>query len=344
MDKLVNLGNYLEENFGSGFDIKVKSKTNNLPLYISKKYTFLTVGYMSVEYIGVLVDFEDSIGYKEIEYLLNTISKDKSELSKYILVFERISHYLRKKLIEKKIQFVIINMQIFIPNLGMIYYKAKQQLIEKTESQKEYKFTPSEQSIVLYLIINRKEKFSIQYMASELNLSAMSISRAAKALYLKEILIQSGPSNKLEYSINGTFETLYLQGRDHFINPVSKVLYLPNSYRDELQAVGTISGESRLAQISMLNKPTNESLAIEEKRWRDFSKKNPFEFVMTEKDDCTIVEVYKHKVFMDQDKKLHPILVVLSLQDHHDERIHNEVEQIKRNIEKELEYERDTKI
>jgi hypothetical protein len=251
-------------------------------------------------------------------------------------VFEENSQYLRKKLIEEKVSFVVLDMQIYLPTLGMVYYKKRRKYLEKANLEKDYSFTPSEQSLVLYLIINKRNNFQINSIAKELDISSMSVSRAAKLLCTKNILKRSGPSNNLLFSINGTLETLYYHAESHFINPVKKEFYISKNHYSWIEKYVILSGESLLSQISMLSEPANRVFAIEKKIWETLIIENEVEYFDNTKDECIIVEVYSHKLIKNSENKLHHLLLFLSLKDHYDERVLKELEKIKIDIEMEI--------
>ncbi|MFV2030892.1 MAG: hypothetical protein ACC663_00230, partial [Gammaproteobacteria bacterium] len=117
MDQLANnLENYLHE--VTGLKIKADSmNARNLPYFFSRQYALYRLVIGSTRFTAVFLQEEDE--FKPAQFIKHMRQVSSIEVDELCVVAVSLPTYVRKRLIEKGIAFVIPKVQMYLPTLGM---------------------------------------------------------------------------------------------------------------------------------------------------------------------------------------------------------------------------------
>ena len=253
---------YLKETLGMAAEEAAWSEVERLPLYLrnGRKYSVL-----SVEGAELLLIYMEAASFN-----LAAFQKQWKKLSEHwsgepVLCFEKLTTYQRKALIEKRISFVVPGSQVYLPCLGVA-------LQERTAAGRRTvsKLSPASQSLLLYLVY-RGEAAPLKKveLANRLGVSAMNITRAVQELASLG-LVETQKVGRSDLVLpTGSGAALYEKAKAYLIDPVQKRVFV--KWKHELDAL-PLSGESALAERTMLNPPSVVCRAIDRRAYKQYQE------------------------------------------------------------------------
>lgn len=319
---LDNAIRYVEVSFGVEIETFDWVERSKLPFYLKKAFAYNVIELFNQRFLLV------NILEEELDF--DTIQKHRLRLRTYldanepiIFVFNQLSNYLRKQLMNEKIAFIVPGKQIFILELGSIFSE-KQRARFSTKSEKtNTKWMPSTQALFLYLMRTDDFSSSMERIAKKLDLAKMSISRGFVELANLGLIEKVNGVGKDRFQFNSSKQNTWEKAVEHFIDPILKSYSIHKDTIDErIQNQFVVSGVSALTYHSMLSQPANRVYGITSKRFKEVLNE-VIELPKYDKDAITI-QVFNHTM-QEKEGVLDPLSIALILKDEKDERIQSEV-------------------
>ncbi len=216
-----NIKYYIFDSFKINLRFK---KLNNqelkpLPFYLSNSYNYYFAEIFNRKIIFVENIFKEPLTAKRYEKQIHYISKAFD--MPVVLLFEKLESYNRKRLIDRGINFIALDKQIYLPFLF---------LDNRNYSVKNYSFQdnlfPAAQVLLLYHLQKKSlERLKYSEIAEIFGYSNMTISRAVKDLQSKNICKVIGNKNlTVEFEKEG--KALWDLAISYFNSPVLKIFYM----------------------------------------------------------------------------------------------------------------------
>lgn len=256
---------------------------------------------------------------------------------RFILVFTEIPESTRKLLLKARIPFLDYKGNLFIPDLGMSLKR-----IKNIASITEDKLTPSEQAVLIYILLSKEKRFTPNEISEITNVSVPTIYRILKK-FSSLNWIESWYGS---YSLLLSKRDIFDKATPLFINPKKESVYLRSEdiYRlSELEKINTtlkISGLSALSRFSNLAS-SEDVYAISLKRFKDLfgnlriNKNEVFEINIG---NMVELELWSYSPFsLNNDWVVDPISCYFSLKDKDDPRIEMELDKLLYKIKQSLE-------
>ncbi|ERL20541.1 transcriptional regulator, MarR family [Oribacterium sp. oral taxon 078 str. F0263] len=295
---------YLEEVLGIKAIYSQWKDSKKLPFLITDRYDFQRVFLDEVPTVFMYVK-------GSMESLANTKAHVRKAGSlagvPLVLVLQTCLPRQRESLIRAGIPFIVEGTQIFLPFMGIA-------LREKYSRPAEFRtqLTPSAQVVFLHLLYGAKNKILLRDVAKELNLTAMTASRAVRQLEDAGMLkTQKEGVHKIILMTNQG-QALFRKAESFLLSPVGRKLYVTKdkAFENCLKA-----GYLALSECSMLSAPRTNVYAV---------NNLPAEYMeeMTDADQDTQIEqwIYDPCLF-EKNGSVDPISLYLSLRDDPDERV-----------------------
>lgn len=231
-----------------------------------------------------------------------------------VFVLHSAPFYMRQRLIEQGVYFVISDRYAFLPGLFI------NERVRKVENTAQY-LSPVAQYVLLnYLLHTDMHEFSIQDMQSQTPYNYLAISRAVNELEGKELL-----QVRKEWKTKFIFSTvsrkdLWDMAIPYFVSPIKKIVY-----SDEIgDGPFYVGGISALSHYSFLNPDDQTTLAIWE---RDFVPGNHSFSEWESSDSKFRIELWKYcpEMKIGQHEYVDRLSLYLSLSDDHDPRVEKEL-------------------
>lgn len=297
---------YLKNTVDNNAVIEEWDAKKQFNMHITASYQFYKVRLLDIEFIVIK---------PEIEIPINTLQIQMVQIQKkvnmpVVVMKETLTRFAKKKLIEKRIPFLIMDKQMYLPFLGMdLNMQVKQ------EKEVRSKFSPTTQLIYLYLLYQKEENITLEEIANILGISIMTASRGFSILkQLNLVRCEIGGKTgrkKVYYRISK--DQYYQNGKEYLINPVIKNVY----YKSIPRGIGLLkSGEYALAEDTMLNIPIHPIYAISKEAFLKIDEKEVFNEVAIEETDIVEVQVMNYAVErLGLKDKVDVITMILSLKE-----------------------------
>ncbi|GHT44993.1 hypothetical protein AGMMS49965_21560 [Bacteroidia bacterium] len=178
-------------------------------------------------------------------------------------VFEKVISYNLKRLVHKKINFVIPDKQLFLPALMMDLRKMPEKILQKTD-----RLTPVAQFLLLYNL--QKEVLNgltTQQLADKFDHSYLTINRAVRNLNVLGLCaLVGGKEKQLQFTDSG--KNLWEKSQNCLQSPVERNLFTNETLNLQYVFASNINA---LAHYTMLNDETKRHYAIDKKNVRDLN-------------------------------------------------------------------------
>jgi len=292
MNDLINeMNEYLEEVIGLKVDYQ-SLRTNNTPIYISETYSFFAFRIGKSKFLGVVIldseNFKISAFEKHKRYFPETNHSRGYE--GMVLVAKQLSNFIRKRLIEMKIPFIIPKVQLYWPELGLEF----RNFIKNKNTQKETleKFDPAAQAVLIgALNSSYKQPITPKELSERLFYSAMSMTRALDQIEAADITKTKKSGKKRLLSFSNDKQYLWQKISPKLINPIrDKARFYEDDIPNECKLK---AGESALAEMSMLIAPRTNTYAVDREKWKKIQKQKIPNLELNEPDTCE-VQVWRY--------------------------------------------------
>lgn len=178
-----------------------------------------------------------------------------------VFIFEKVASYNLKRLVQKKVDFIIPGKQLYIPAL-MMNLRTVSEKFEK----KAIRITPVAQFLLLYHL--QKERLSgqtTQQLAERFSLTYITLSRAVKNLEELELCnLAGGKEKQLQFTERG--KNLWKKAQPFLQLPIERIFFTDKTLDTDIACV---SGINALAYYTMLSDEKRRHYAIDK---RDFAK------------------------------------------------------------------------
>ena len=330
MSKVIN---YINETLGTNaLENPISNKfLGNLPMYITQAYKLYDAilfdkNIVLVEQINQ-DDFSILQTEKHLQLIRNGIGKT------VVLVLENLQSYNRKRLIEKGINFIVPDKQLFLPelliNLNESYPQAKTKLKNKS-------LMPSSQFLLLFHIIHRNNNWKIEghsfkEIAKKLDYTPMAVSYAVDDLKNHDLIEVTGEKEKyIKFNIQISELWQIVEQENLLSNPVLKTVFV-----DELpyNVFMLKANASALPEYTSINPSKQHYFAIDKNKFYELQKNSAL-LNANDREGKFAIEVWKYNpvTLLDEfpvnNAVVDPLSLYLSLKDNHDERIEMALEQI----------------
>ena len=259
--------------------------SQRLPLYLrgNRKYTTLTV-----DDTELLVLYTEQSGFS-----LPAFQKQLKKLREYwpgsvVLCFERLSAYQRKALIEQRLSFIVPGSQIYLPCMGIVLQERMM-----PEQKKLTHLSAGAQFLLLHLLYQKTaEPMSKVGLSRQIGTSGMNVTRGVQELS-NAGLVKTERTGRCDYvSLLYFGRQAYEKASPYLTSPVLKCIFVKGG-DDSLEL--PLSGETALAEMTMLNPPAVTCKAIGKRQYRDIQ--NSLELVdpaWSIAQDYTELEIWKY--------------------------------------------------
>ncbi len=310
---------YLQEVFGINLNLKKISgeQLNAIPFYILNDYIIWTGKLFNKKIFFAKKKTQEH--FTPIQYKKHLELLEKKLASPIVLVLPGIKAYNRNRLIQKQINFIIENKQIFIPFLMIDIKEYLIKPIQKSNLQ------PAAQCMILYHLQKQTlSNLNYKQIAELLQYKYLTISRAVENLNTLGICRVEGTKLKtIVFDLDK--KELWEKVLPFMKTPVKKRIYINDILPGELIFKTNINA---LAYYTDLNDDNYLYYAIDHTDFENLHKEGKIK-MYSEYDGHYIVETWKYAPgILTNNKYIDPLSLYLTFKDTEDERIEMGLEQI----------------
>ena len=309
------LKKYIEETLGIELKIKAPSKKElgKLPLYLRNN---VSLG----EILGREIFFVSNFDLTPDQYKKQSEVIEKATLIPVVFILENIAAYNRKRLVQKKVGFIVPGKQMFIPNLFIDFKEYKSTQIKETEN-----LSPAAQCLLFYFLLGNKiTGLNFNEVAKKLNYGNMTIKRASNALaQLGLCEIEGGKGKSLVFEKSK--EQIWNDAQEYLISPISKEVYTDDNCNYDFFYKAGINALSHYTAIAATNK---NLYAISYETAKKIFDKKKIKLVNSPNAGTTL-QVWKYDPgILVSGKVVDPLSLFLILKDSGNERVQGELQKL----------------
>lgn len=211
----------------------------------------------------------------------------RGEAAEYCLVAAEIPAYVRKRLVERRIPFVVPGKEMFLPQLGQAVRARRHHAPLKLVEQ----FTPATQMAFL-LALTEPDFFPARPLdvADRLGMATMTVTRAFNDLELTGMgkAVRKGHERWLEFNVQP--QVLWQKALPYLRDPVRTTRRIHIAVLPEVARIK--AGETALAAWTQLLAPPEPVFAMASRDWKHLAA-NVEEIPVPEPDTC-IVQLWRY--------------------------------------------------
>lgn len=310
---------FLEKTIRQKISINKNEKVfNKLPLVYRGRYEIYNVSMNQTTWI--LVKPKEKIGLVKLRKDRLVIEK-ATELN-CALWFETTTYYIKEKLLNEGVPFVIKDKQVYLPFLGYLLSNEKERSIKPV-----HMISFITQKMLLVAMYEKWKGVTVTQAASKLGVTKMSASRAFDEMEYLNIDVLGTKGKSRIININDV-KSLWYEIKDTLRNPIIERFEM----RDDLK-LKKIGGLSALCEYSLLSDNIYPTYVVTKPEIRELGLRTKQQTRLGEEIGCVVLEL---GYFIDfNNKKIEdPLSVVLSLSnsDLDDERVKKSVEEMLKEI------------
>lgn len=313
------LTRYLNE--VTGMEVAMHSHgTSHLPFFMTRLYDLADMRLGAMSYLAVFLKQEDE--FKPAQFLKHLAQISDYELNDVCVIAESLPNYVRKRMIEKRISFVVPNVQMYFPGMGM-------ELRSRSASKKGKKpghLSPATQVVLIYGLLGRiKEPVTPLELSKKLFYSTMTMSRALDELEAMELgrVERIGRERLLTLALGKRH--IWKEALPRLKNPVrhQKRIAERDMRRNDVFLAGDAlaAGLTALSKQTMIGERDIPEYAVSADTWKRLEKEGVETIPVDEPGTCLLqVWRYDPKV-LEVNGMVDPFSLYLSFQGETDERI-----------------------
>lgn len=300
---------YIKNHFITlGINIKLEDINLDLP----KSYTFrYELSKVILEDLELLFIKEKRSAFLESFVEQEEFISNKIHLP-YVLVCSSISEENRIILIKSIVPYMDTQRNMFMPMLGLNLVKDVMKILMD-------KFTPSEQFIMISVLLNEHDNINIDQISGVTNISKPTIYRCFKKFIDNGLLAHVNN----QYILTDSKIDIFNESLVYFINPIHEVVYV-KSYDQINDHCNVMLLDAGLRTLSKSTNLVNneETKVIDTKAFNNYRNKNKQEIFNKNILNLKTLEIYKYDPnIQTNNDSVDPISLYLSLEYHNDPRV-----------------------
>lgn len=313
---------YLSETLGVSFEVKPWQGDKKVPPLLKKLCSFFTFEIFDRNYLVMLIDGEQEISPVHVRKYIDMLSG--SWTNEIVYLTSGITSYNRRRLIERKVSFVVPGNQMFLPLLGIDL----REHFRRLRSPRKI-FSPSTQVVILSMIYGRVGgRITPTMLAKRLKYTAMTMGRALDEVKEAELCSEHKEWRERVIRFTGNRKHLWERARSRMVTPVrQRFRILMPELPVNLMLIS--AGESALARYNMLDKPRNPVYAVSGEVWKALLQKDDLVLLESDDPDAIHIEVWKYPPEQfSKNKLIDPLSLYLSLRGEQDSQISEGLEKL----------------
>lgn len=323
MDRKTELSRYVEETLGEKIEWRPEPKISGLPQHLKMSFQISKGKLLGAECLFLFGERTKELSVLTLEKQIAMIQERTK--SPAVLVFDQLPGRTAERLAKRRLSFVVVGRQLFLPFLLVNLRKDPSRIFPLQDTKSL--FPASESILVGQLLDGRFESKSGVEVAKILKDSAMTASKAIRELEARGLCRLRSVGRKKLLSFDER-SVLWESLRKVLRNPIQTI-----SYCDAKPDIPwSFSGMSALSKQSMLAEDRQQTIAVYR---RDvYRSKNVGRLVSTDPENLSYkVEIWNRKPWLfSNEKAIDSISLYLTLRSDADERIQSELEGVMRRI------------
>jgi len=269
-------------------------------------------------------------GRKERLPALNTLRTQLDRLAHIaerpvVFAMSALASYERKRLVERKIPFVVPGNQLYLPDLGIDfreYFRRPQEGVTA--------FTPATQAIFIAALLRGewKDELKPAEIIAELGYTPMTLSRAVRELAAAGLVMASQKGRARGLQVNHPPAKAWEQAGPFLRSPVKRTSWV--NFRGRAKSYQPLlAGLSALASYSMLAEPAYPVYAVGLSQWK-IAQEAGAQILPAPQPEASQWQVWSYTPsLIKRASRVDPFSLTLSLKDEQDDRVQQALDDLR---------------
>lgn len=292
-----------------------------LPQYLAQRYSLFDIFVGRNWYLGIFLKDKADFRPATFEKHLRQIMSQTVNLDGYCLIADDLPAYIRARLVERQVNFVVPNLQMFWPELGLAMQARK----PKAGLPQVDVVSPATQAVLIGLLTSKVIKpTSAKILAEKLGYTTMTMSRALDEIESSEIAkVERKGRERLLFP--GSVKSLWSKALPFMRNPVRETVHIEETLLPLNMRVA--AGETALATQSMLAPPREPVYALGRDNWKQIA--DVVEQIPVADEGTSRVQLWRYDpALFSTAGRVDPFSLYLCLKDEMDERVQSALEEL----------------
>ena len=257
--------------------IEEQSLFKSLPLLFKAKYKLYRVESNGV--VWAAMEPKDVVGLPALRKH-RALLEQKSNLNCAVFL-KNSTFYMKEKMKEDGIPFVIEGKELYLPFLGVLLSSKAQR-----ELKPVHQISFLTQKILLSGIYKAYDKATVSYVAEELGVSKMAVSKSFDEIEYLEIDVMDMKGKSRAITLNGDKKEIWERVKPYLRSPIIRKIAL----REDI-GLNDKAGMSALAEYSMIADNNYPTYAVLKTGLRENNIQSRKEAIRGENIGCVVLEV-----------------------------------------------------
>jgi hypothetical protein len=324
VNKKQELAKYLEEMIAESLDWRPAFTLPGLPHYLKLSFQIWSGRLIGTDCLFLFSKDSDDVAVPSLEKQLTAL-RSKIQYA-VVFVFDSLSSRTAQRLVKRRIPFVVIGRQIYLP---FLLVKLQLERNQPTHQVPRKPLSPAAESLLIGQLLDaRFEGMSGAQIAPILKDSAMTASKAIRELVDRRLCKFKIVGRKKLLTF-GDRLPLWESAKTTLRNPIQTIAY--SKSKPKIHWV--YSGISSLSKTSLLSDDRIQTIAVYRRDFRQLADDHASN-QSEEEGSSYKVEIWNRKPWLfSQENSIDPISLFLSLRSDPDERVQIELERIMKKID-----------
>lgn len=321
-DTEIAVKKYLGETIGIRPGFAEWGAARRIPYAIRAGYNFSTITLLGRELIAISPRGAEEISPARLAKHLAWLDEHFHRAG--VFISKGLESYNRKRLIEKKVPFIVPGNQLYLPDLGVDFREHLRGVRKKRP-----KLSPSAQMVLLGKLLNRFTSgiWTATVLADFFQSTKVTMGRAIDDLESHELIETKAEGREKQVHFKMSGRDLWEKAKPILRSPVLKNVFVEHI---DLP-VGTEAGLQALSEKTMLVAPARQIRALNQKEWGVLQKDTNLRIIPNASSDMAPVEleIWKYDPrLLGESGLVDPLSLYLSLADTDDERVEGALDQL----------------
>ncbi|WP_035355247.1 hypothetical protein [Edaphobacter aggregans] len=299
-----------------------RESLTKLPLFLREKYQILRADLFGRKAFLAIQNNPDTSEPSPTEYAQDIERLRKVLFEDVILVIENVPSYVRNRMVQRHLPFIVPGTQMFLP---MLMIDLREQYPRRSTHPKD-RLSPVAQVVVLYhLLRNPLDNIPLNRIATELHYSAMAISKAHEELQSTGICEVERAGKSLFLRFKGNKTDVWHDAEPSLATPVRRTEWA--RWGANAGAGAVEAGLTALSSYTMLTDESIPTFAMRDKHLVEALRRGDL-FGSPNREDAEVrMESWSYDpMLLSENRQVaDPCSVYLSLRSSADERIQKEL-------------------
>lgn len=320
VDLCNKLERYLDDTLGIRVAVAPWIAEGRMPLFLQDRYRFFWAKAFDQRCLFMVDEQAEEESPGAIRKHIEQVSAKWD--GPVVYVRDRIISYIRKRLIEQKVAFLVPGTQMYLPTLGIDLREHFRRLRQDNGGLR-----PAAQAVLVHALLRDAVDVGPTVLAGALGYSIMAMSRALDELEAAELGRTTANGRERRLRLAGPKREVWEKAQPLLRSPVVKrhaIRLAPNA-----KFPGPRTGLDALAHYSMLAEPMNIAVALGRADWKTFQQTDRLETAMIDEPGMMNVEVWSYAPGLIADGGwVDRLSLYLSLRETQDERVQAALDQM----------------